>query len=194
MKSLILSLFLIALVLFLVSCSLQTTVKYQCADGAFVDSANLCSSKMCPETNCPKLDCSACPVKTETKIETKTVTNTVYVCSDLREVNKKEDCLKVDSEGWYEVVSFTGSNARKTDSFKINSNKWRYTASCASGSGFNLIVYDVANPGGMYVDTILMGQCGKAEPNYVYKGPGEYYFDMGAVYVGSWTIKVEAQK
>ncbi|MBI2124945.1 hypothetical protein HYU08_00140 [Candidatus Woesearchaeota archaeon] len=148
-----------------------------------------------PTPQCPDLDYSQCP-EVETKIETKTEIKTVttYVCSDLREVTNKLDCLKVDSEGWYEVTSFTGSNARKTDSFKINSNKWRYTASCSSGTGFNLIVYDINNPGGMYVDTVLLGQCGKTEPNYVYSGSGEFYFDMGAVNIGSWTIKVEAQK
>ncbi len=32
--------------------------------------------------NCPKLDCSTCPVKTETKIETKYQTITKYQCSD----------------------------------------------------------------------------------------------------------------
>jgi len=145
-----------------------------------------------PQQQCPDLDYSKCPKQVETKVETKTITT--YVCSDLTEVKNKLDCLKADSDGWYEVTSFTGSNARKTDSFKINSNKWRYTASCSSGTGFNLIVYDVNNPGGTYVDTVLLGQCGKSEPNYVYSGPGEYYFDMGAVNIDSWTIKVEAQK
>jgi len=141
---------------------------------------------------CPYLDCSQCPKQTETKVETKTITT--YVCSDLREVNNKVDCLKADSDGWYEVTSFTGSNARKTDSFKIHSNKWRYTASCSSGTAFNLLVYDVNNPGGIYIDFVPLGKCGKAEPNYMYSGPGEFYFDMATVNVDSWTIKVEAQK
>ena len=56
------------LILALAGCSTQTTVKYQCADGSFVDSANLRSSKTCPEVNCPKVDCDSCPVKTENKI------------------------------------------------------------------------------------------------------------------------------
>lgn len=80
---------------------------------------------------------------------------------------------QIEPESWYEVVSFTGSNARKTDSFKINSEKWRYTVSCSSGSGFNLQLFDVEDSSGRDVDRILLGQCGSAEPNYVYSGLGE---------------------
>ena len=75
-------LFMILLILVLAGCSSQTTIKYQCVDGSFVDSVNLCSSKTCPEANCPKLDCASCPVKTETKVETKTIEKTLYVCPD----------------------------------------------------------------------------------------------------------------
>ncbi len=68
------------LVLILAGCSVQTIIKYQCADGSFVDSANLCSSKACTEVKCPKLDCTSCPVKTENKI--------VQVdCPQLKEIN-----------------------------------------------------------------------------------------------------------
>lgn len=128
MKRLILPLFSIALVLFLVGCYSQTTVKYQCTDGAFVDSADLCSSKTCPETNCPKLDCSACPVKTETKIETKTVTNIVYVCSDLREVRNKDDCKNTEQR---EIESATSD-------LVITINNERSSASIGSYSLENL--------------------------------------------------------
>lgn len=75
-------LFMTLLILVLAGCSTQTMVKYQCVDGSFVDSVNLCSSKNCPESNCPKLDCASCPVKTETKVETKTIEKILYVCPD----------------------------------------------------------------------------------------------------------------
>ena len=77
MKYLILGVLLISIIA-LAGCS-QTVVKYQCADGSFMDSANSCSAVSC-KTDCPQLDCASCPVKTETKVETKTVTNTIYVC------------------------------------------------------------------------------------------------------------------
>lgn len=37
---------------------------------------------------CPTLDCSTCPVKTDTK----TVTQKIYICSDLTEVTNLDDC------------------------------------------------------------------------------------------------------
>jgi hypothetical protein len=42
--------------------------------------------------DCPKVDCSTCPIKIETKIETKTITEKIYVCSDLTEVADVNDC------------------------------------------------------------------------------------------------------
>ena len=85
----------VSLTLVLAGCSAQTLVKYQCVDGSFVDSANSCSSKTCPEANCPRLDCASCPIKTETKIETKTVEKTLYVCPDTKTVvSNVVDCKK----------------------------------------------------------------------------------------------------
>jgi hypothetical protein len=53
----------------------------------------------CPEnelnesiTSCPDLNCSTCPVKIQTKIETKTIIEKIYVCSDLTEVTNVDDC------------------------------------------------------------------------------------------------------
>lgn len=42
--------------------------------------------------NCSELDCSTCPIKIETKIENKTITEKIYVCSDLTEVTDVNDC------------------------------------------------------------------------------------------------------
>ena len=184
------------LILVLAGCSTQTTVKYQCVDGSFVDSANLCSSKTCPEANCPKLDCASCPVKTETKVETETITNTIYVCSDLREVKSKDDCLKVDSEGWYEVKTFTLSSGN-SESFKINSDKWRYTVSCDSIiDSYNYImnIVKIENGQKISIQNLLGAKCSN-EPSYVYEGNGEYFFsDINTPNARNWKIKVEAQK
>lgn len=85
------SLFILFLALILFSSCSQTLVKYQCIDGSFVDSANLCSAIEC-KIDCPKLDCAACPVKTKTIIETKNITNNIYVCADLRQVKSLNEC------------------------------------------------------------------------------------------------------
>lgn len=92
MKYLILGILLISIIA-LTGCS-QTVVKYQCSDGSFVDSAKSCSSVSC-KTDCPQLDCASCPVKTETKVETKTIEKRMYVCPDESTVvSEIFDCKK----------------------------------------------------------------------------------------------------
>ena len=57
--SILLILFLVLILgVFLSGCS-STVVKYQCADGSFVDSANSCPAVNC-QIDCPKLDCFIC--------------------------------------------------------------------------------------------------------------------------------------
>ena len=194
MRTILLGIMLIS-VLILAGCS-QTVVKYQCADGSFVDSADACSAVECL-TNCPELDCSNCPVKTETKVETKTVTEKIYVCPDLTEVKNKEDCIDTDSEGWYEIKTFTATDGN-TEPFNINSNRWRYTASCQTlnptgGYNYNLQVLKIENGEPVDVKDIFMGKCSD-EPSYIYAGKGEYYFSISALNVRNWQIKVEAVK
>jgi hypothetical protein len=81
MKYLLLGMLLISIIV-LAGCS-QTVVKYQCADGSFVDSANSCPSVNC-KTDCPELDCNACSPKIEyqEKIVEKPVEVVKYQCYD----------------------------------------------------------------------------------------------------------------
>jgi len=71
----------------------KAIIKFQCQNGNLVDqisqcAQNQCEQNQCEVTTCPKLDCNICSSKTEIK----TITNTIYVCADLREVNTKEEC------------------------------------------------------------------------------------------------------
>ena len=92
MKNMILGILFIS-ILVLAGCSSQTVVKYQCADGSFVDSADLCSVVEC-QTNCPELDCSNCPVKTETKTVEKEVIK--YQCNDGTIKNDLAECPAIE--------------------------------------------------------------------------------------------------
>jgi len=186
---------LLFFILFLFSGCSQTIVKYQCGNGSFVDSINSCPV-IESQINCPKLDCASCPIKKE--IETKNITDTIYVCSDLKEVKNKEDCLNADSEGWYEIKTFTLSSGN-SESFTINSNKWRYIASCSSINelgiyNFNMNIVKIENGENNLIQNLLGASCSN-EPSYVYGGKGEYFFsDISAINARNWKIKVEAQK
>ena len=156
------------------------------------------STTTCLRADCPKLDCTTSPLKTETKIETKTVTNTIYICSDLREVRNKDDCLNLDSGGWYDVKTFSGSNDRTTETFNINSKRWRYTMSCSSqygGYNYNLQINKLINDETSLIKAVIMQKCeSETEPSYIYDGPGEYFFEITSANIESWTIRLEAQK
>ena len=83
---------LIGLIVFLSGCT-QTVVKYQCADGSFVESVDACPSVEC-QTNCPELDCDSCPAKIEyqEKIVEKPVEVVKYQCYDGSIETSKSNC------------------------------------------------------------------------------------------------------
>src|SRR3989338_7365418 len=106
--------YLLLLVFFgivLSGCS-QTVVKYQCADGSFVDSVDLCSAMTCPKVNCPSLDCNACPVKVETKFETTFETITEYQCWDGSVEDDLNSCPKTEIDNQEDCPDFSSLSDR----------------------------------------------------------------------------------
>jgi len=97
------------------------------------------------------------------------------------------------SKTWHEVVSLASSTSKKTDTFNIKGDKWRFTWSCVAGNEYDGINITLYKPGSeLPVEFLLMQKCPQSdETTFVYKGPGEYYFDIMTANVNSWTIKVE---
>ncbi len=99
MKCLIIIIVIFAIIL--TGCS-QTIVKYQCADGSFVDSVNNCPSVKC-QTDCPQLDCVSCPAKIEYKD---------------REVEKKVEVIKYQCyDGTFKTIQ---SSCTSPEEVKFN--------------------------------------------------------------------------
>jgi len=192
-RKLVLLSLLISLIL-LTSCS-QTYIKYQCNNGSFVDSPELCSKANC-QVECPELDCSVCP-KIVKEISVQTTTHS-YICPDYTEVNHKEDCIDADKDGWYEVKSFSGVGQKTTSSFNIKSNVWRYTLNCVGYEDYdlyNLEIMELVNGKPSSVDYIMMSKCEEnSEPSYVYSGSGDFFLDFDPVNMKSWEIIIEAKK
>ena len=175
------------LILILAGCSTQTTVKYQCVDGSFVDSVNLCSSKTCPEANCPKLDCNACPVKTETKIETQTLTK--YQCWDDTIKDNLKDCTTLEQRLTANPIVLEGSDNQVTDKFYLKKGlaifKNKYVGQ------YNFIAYLIDSEGnniGIVANTI-----GSSETSSSAKidTAGYYRIEVTAWPGSDWTIRVE---
>ena len=99
------------------------------------------------------------------------------------------------SQFWKKVVTLTSSTSKKTDTFKITGEKWRFIWSCKAENeydGVNIAVYKPTSDGP--IEFLLMQRCPSTpETTYVYKGAGEYYFDVMSANISGWTITVEEQ-
>lgn len=113
---------IIAGLIFLAGCQVQTETKYQCANGEVVDSIDLCSSQTCPE-----LDCSECPKQIET--ETKEVIK--YQCYDGTVKDDLEDCdvLEVNQQ---EETTINQENADCPNEVDYLFTEYNYYQSLAS--------------------------------------------------------------
>jgi len=100
---------LVLLFLVLVSCSVQTIVKYQCVDGSFVDSVDYCIKKIEPPTE----SFNQALQSQENKVEEKRlyyIENGKYFCKNIEvEVIRPDFCDKliVDLNRTFEDVNFT---------------------------------------------------------------------------------------
>ncbi len=94
---------------------------------------------------------------------------------------------------WKDVTIFESSSSKKTETFAIKGEKWRFTWSCKKSNsydGMNIGVYEPGND--VYTEFLFMQKCPDSEEvTYVYKGDAEYYFDIMIANVDSWKIKVE---
>ena len=159
--SIILLVSILILGIFLTGCS-QTVVKYQCQDGSFKESAELCSEVSC-QTNCPELDCNACPAKIE--YETKEVEKKVYVdkpvykyqcfdgntkeniddCENIKSYIDSQDnkasesfCAKTKNKN-YEQISI--KNAFEENQYMDKSNLYKYYPSLNEGWIYHYPIY-----------------------------------------------------
>ena len=114
----------------------------------------------------------------------------------------KPDTVKAKAENsqpkpirdtWTQVAMLSSSTSKKTDTFKISGEKWRFTWSCKAENEYDIVNITVYQPtSDVPVEFLLMQKCPPTEETtYVYKGTGEYYFDVMSGNIGSWTIKVD---
>jgi hypothetical protein len=104
------------------------------------------------------------------------------------------------SKKWHILKTLSGTSDKTTDSFKINSKKWRYTFTCLSSneeyySGYNLGLNKLVNEEPITIEFRMMQECtGTETPSYVYDGQGEYFFEISTAGVNQWIIQIEVLK
>lgn len=97
----ILCLIVLPIILFVVGCKTENVIKYQCVDGAIVESPVECEDLSCPV--CPDLNCSECPKQIET--ETKEIIK--YQCYDGSVEEKFIDCDEPEPIIYYQCQDGT---------------------------------------------------------------------------------------
>ena len=134
-------------------------------------------------------------LKTEnTKLKTEnTKLKTEKLKTDTIKAKAENSQPKSIRDAWTQVVVLSSSTSKKTDTFKISGEKWRFTWSCKAENeydGVNITVYKLNSD--VPLEFLLMQKCPPTEETtYVYKGTGEYYFDIMGANISGWTIKVE---
>ncbi|MBU0457148.1 MAG: hypothetical protein ABH824_03500 [Nanoarchaeota archaeon] len=197
MKYLIFGVLLISIIA-LAGCS-QTVVKYQCADGSFVDSANSCSSVNC-KTDCPQLDCASCPAKIEyqEKIVEKPVQVLKYQCADETIKDKLSDCPVIpESQKISKLKSFSGDSDTVTEQFYLKSGLTIFKLNYEGDSNFQVYLIDGDGDKSIFVNEVGEYSATKSE---TISNAGYYRLevDIGSSFTGSgfsskadWSIDVE---
>jgi len=102
--------------------------------------------------------------------------------------------LSEQPKTWHPVITFSGKNDKTTKPFTIVGDVWRvkYVA-LRSGSYFHVCVY----PKG---ETMGKVGCFPVNPKihycyndtfYIFEGSNDYYFEVNAANIDSWTLEVE---
>ena len=185
-------------ILVLSGCS-QTIVKYQCADGSFLDSAKSCPSISC-KTDCPQLDCNACTPKIEYKdrIVEKPVQVIKYQCADESIKDKIVDCPQIpEAKKISKVKTFSGNTDTVTDPIYLKEGLAIFKLKYLGKSNFIVYIIDEAGDKSYFVSEIGNYDATKSE-----KISKEGYYrlevEIGTSYTGSgfssnadWSITLE---
>jgi len=102
----------------------------------------------------------------------------------------------VYAQTWKEATTITGSASQKTNYFNIPNKEaryeWSYTTSQPTYAGFVVTLYKEDNS--IYVDMMYADSGQTSGIQYLHNlSPGNYYIDIGAANLDSYTIKVESQ-
>lgn len=93
------------------------------------------------------------------------------------------------TENWVTVRIFYGTEPTTTEKFHISKDVWRVKYSVEAEDthpGFAITI----SPSGQIINYDQSG----TEVSYVYDGPGDYYLDIWAVGLDSWTIEIQVQQ
>jgi hypothetical protein len=98
-----------------------------------------------------------------------------------------------EAKTWHSVITFSGSEDKKTAPFTIKGDEWRVKWSVSSSSDYPYF-YVFVYPRGQTSGSVSNWRCAEApysDTQYIYEGAGDYYFNIGAANLNSWKLEVE---
>jgi len=98
----------------------------------------------------------------------------------------------MESRRWHTVTTFSGSNDKTTSSFTIKGDEWRvkYTVSGdPEYAFFGVFLRSKKTDRSVSSWSCDEGDC--SDTQYIYKGYGDYYFEVWAANLDSWKLEVE---
>jgi len=152
---------------------------------------SICDNDETPKCT-PNWKCSSWSDCSQTGTQTRTCTDENNCGVTTNKPTESQTCTP-PSKSWHTVTTLTSSTSKKTDTFNIKGEKWKFTWSCDKANdydGMNIAVYEQGSSS--YTEFLFMQKCPETEETtFVYAGAGDYYFDISIANVNSWTIKVE---
>ncbi len=152
---------------------------------------SICDSDEVPKCN-PNWKCSSWSDCSQAGIQTRTCTDENKCGVNTNKPTESQTCTP-PSKSWHTVTTLSSSTSKKTDTFNIKGEKWKFTWSCDKANdydGMNIAVYKQGSSS--YTEFLYLQKCPKIEETtFVYSGANDYYFDISMANVNSWTIKIE---
>lgn len=111
--------------------------------------------------------------------------------NEINNASNTEQGTTLSSANWHEVTTFSGTENKNTDSFKIQGSKFRLTYTVEPDNEYSLFTFYVYPDGDSQVFKDTASLSSGTDSTVVYSGSGSYYLKIVSANLKGWNIKVE---
>jgi hypothetical protein len=112
------------------------------------------------------------------------------------EITPKSSIQQETTKQWVEIAKFTGTDDKRTETFKTQSNRFRIAYATDSEYAKYATMYLYIYPedeNSRYIDSLTINGQTK-DQSIIRTSPGKYYFKINEANVDSWQIIVEEEQ
>lgn len=92
---------------------------------------------------------------------------------------------------WHKVTTFSGANDKTTDTFSIQGDKFKIKYNAEAENEYSLLTIIIYREGSNVMTDSIMADNNLNDESIVYEGKANFYLDIGAANLKSWSIEVE---